>query len=372
MPSCRAGGFHFEEVRTHRVWPRDGTEAETVQGKLAAVGFTDRVGLSGNKHHVVYAAALADFCRVVRQVLGRDTILSIPYPSPRPAVGLDLVPGIAAGDVKGGSEMATYAPPVSHLVKLGRPEGLPESADYSIHGIGPEHVPELIRLLQDDELAWAESDLPDDYGQAHAWRALGQLRAEAAIEPLLDLLATQEDDKKWIDWITEEVPVVLGLIGPPALPIVAARLEQHRPGQLAVGYYARALTEVALRHPATRDDVIQHLSGLLKTAALNEPDLNGLVIGDLLDLNAVEAWPAIEQAFATDNVETFIAGDADAVKWKLGLGPKPERRRPPVFTTPPNRPPQMEQGHPTAKQRAEDRARQRKAEKRKKRKQRRK
>ncbi len=33
-----------------------------------------------------------------------------------------------------------------------------------------------------------------------------------------------------IDWITEEVPVVLGLIGPPALPIVAGRVEGRSSG----------------------------------------------------------------------------------------------------------------------------------------------
>lgn len=267
--------------------------------------------------------------------------------------------------------MATYAPPVSQLVKLGRPEGTTESGDYSTYGIGPEHIPELIRLLQDDELAWTDSDLPEVFAQVHAWRALGQLRAEAAIELLLDLLADQED-QDWNDWVTEEVPVVLGMIGPAALPATVTRLERHAPEQRAPSYYASALAEIAKRHPATRDEVIQHLCRVLETAAVNDPDLNGFVIGDLLDLEATEAWPTMERAFATGNVDTFIAGDTAEVKWELGLGPKPEGSRSPVFTSPTGWSTEKELARPTAKQRAEDRARQRKAEKRRERKKRRK
>src|SRR5829696_524944 len=101
--------------------------------------------------------------------------------------------------------MATYEPPVSRLVELGRPELTDRWPDYSTYGIGPGHAPELLRLLQDEELAWAEEETPSVYGQIHAWRALGQLKTEAAIEPLLDLLAGQEGDD-WNDWVTEEVP----------------------------------------------------------------------------------------------------------------------------------------------------------------------
>lgn len=64
--------------------------------------------------------------------------------------------------------METYTPPVNALLNLGRPDGGPENADYSKFGIGPEHVPELIRLMLDQELAWADSDSPVVYARIHA------------------------------------------------------------------------------------------------------------------------------------------------------------------------------------------------------------
>src|SRR5262249_18566437 len=180
-------------------------------------------------------------------------------------------------------EMAIYEPPVSRLTTLGRPEPVNEWADYSAFGIGAEHVLELIRLLQDRELAWADSNTPDPYAQAHAWRALGQLKAAAAIEPLLNLLAEQEGED-WNDWVTEDVPVALGMIGWAALAPVVTRLEQSRKLEHAPVEYAQALAEIAKHHPELRDEVVSRLCSFLESAAENNPALNGFVVGDLLDL----------------------------------------------------------------------------------------
>ncbi|MFO0872537.1 MAG: hypothetical protein U0575_01010 [Phycisphaerales bacterium] len=74
---------------------------------------------------------------------------------------------------------------------------------------------------------WHErTDWPDDpddtsvYASVHAWRALGQLRAEPVVDDLLAMLAPDagRDD----DWCLEEFPLVFALIGPPAIDRVAA------------------------------------------------------------------------------------------------------------------------------------------------------
>src|SRR5688572_25668566 len=112
--------------------------------------------------------------------------------------------------------MGSYNPPVAGLLKLGEAQFGGAWADYTAFGIGADHIPELIRLVQDQELVQMEDSAPEVYAQVHAWRTLGQLRAEAAIQPLLALLAEQEFDDR-DDWVSEEMPRVLGMIGPAAL-----------------------------------------------------------------------------------------------------------------------------------------------------------
>jgi hypothetical protein len=252
--------------------------------------------------------------------------------------------------------MTTYEPPVNRLTQLGRPSEPTERwVEYSSFGIGPEHIPEVIRLLRDQELAWSNEDTPGVYAQVHAWRVLGQLKAGTAVEPLLDLLAGQETED-WNDWVTEEVPHVLGMIGPPVIPAAAARLEQSRRLEHAPTYYADALAQVARQHPESRDDVVARLTSFLGAAAENNPLVNAFVISDLIDLKAVDSWPVIEKAFVIGEVDESIVGGPADVKWRLGLGPEPPRSAAWRMAR---------SAGLTAKDRAQQRAKKRKADKRK-------
>ena len=51
----------------------------------------------------------------------------------------------------------------------------------------------------------------------------------------------------------------------------------------------------------------------------NDPELNGGLVGELLDLEALESVSSIERAFAADLVDETIAGDWDDVQAELGL-----------------------------------------------------
>jgi hypothetical protein len=260
--------------------------------------------------------------------------------------------------------MQPYKPPVAGLLELGYPNEQPRWLDYATFGIGPEHVPELIRLVRDKELLDSipntEEEDPRWYGYIHAWRALGQLRAPEAIEPLVELLAAQSDDDAWSDWVNEEVPRVLAMIGPAAMPAVAARLEGHREGRWPAVGYGNALAEIAKQHPDTRAEAVGHITRSLEAATDNDDALNGFLISDLIDLEATESWPVIEHAFATGSVDESIAGDEADVKWRLGLGPEPPRRHG-YFGTSASGPPRA-----NAKQRFNERQRKKKLEKKKK------
>jgi hypothetical protein len=256
--------------------------------------------------------------------------------------------------------MGAYTPPVSSLLTLGYPHDLPAPVDYTALGIGPEHVPDLLRVLNDQELLESE---PECYARIYAWRALGQLRAPEAVEPLLALMATQEGED-WDDWLTEEVPGVLGLYGPGIIPAVVARLEQRGAAEWPPVYFAMALTAIAKHHPEARVEVIDQLCRVLDTAPVNSPVANAGIISDLIDLKAVEAWPVIERAYATGNVDEMVNGDVAHAKHYLGLGPKPPL---PLDST-------VRQHAPTggsnAKQRFNERQRKKKLEKKNKKKRR--
>jgi hypothetical protein len=253
--------------------------------------------------------------------------------------------------------MDTYSDPVASLLRLGRPQGHIADGDYPPYHLGPEHIPELIRLMQDQEIAFGEE--PECYAEIHAWRALAQLRAEEAVGPLLDHLAwnaAQEDD--WLDWIGEEVPIALAMIGPHVLPIIVERLKGCRSHERVVGDYGKVLRSIAERWPETRAETIAHLSSILDRAGENNPDVNGFIIADLIALKAVETWPTIERAFATGNVDEMILGGVADAKWRMGLGPEPPHLAPVGFFKP------LHQDS-NAKQRFDERMRKKKAEKKK-------
>lgn len=86
--------------------------------------------------------------------------------------------------------------------------------DYRTLGLEDRHVPALVRMATDDALHQAEERDPAVWAPVHAWRALAQLRAPAAAEPLLGLLERRIES----DWVYDEIPLVLGMIGPAALP----------------------------------------------------------------------------------------------------------------------------------------------------------
>jgi hypothetical protein len=50
-----------------------------------------------------------------------------------------------------------------------------------------------------------------------------------------------------------------------------------------------------------------------------DANFNGLLIGCLVDLNAAEAAPVMEQAFAANRVDLMLQGDWEEVQIQLGL-----------------------------------------------------
>ena len=215
----------------------------------------------------------------------------------------------------------SYAPPVDKLLTYGdahkhggNPQDWPE---YLELGIGPEHIPDLIRMATDEELRWADSESLEVWAPIHAWRTLGALHAEAAIEPLLSLL--KEIDENDDDWVQEELPEVYGRIGPAAIPALAAYMADKTHHLWARVAVVDSLEKIAKMHPESRDECVAILTRQLEQFAENDEELNGFLVSDLVKLKAVEAAPLMERAFAADRVDTFLMGDWYDVEVELGL-----------------------------------------------------
>ena len=210
---------------------------------------------------------------------------------------------------------SSYLPPVDRLLTYGDARNLIVSPSYADLGFAPEHIPDLIRLATDRQLLQSDSDSLEVWAPVHAWRVLGQLRAEAASAPLLSLFDVLDAD----EWIIEEMPKIYGQIGAVAIPALAGYLAE--PGHLLYSYVSASLClkEIGQQQPAVRADCVNLIAQRLADFATNDPTLNASLISDLLDLKAVEAAPLMERAFEARQVDLSLIGDWEDAQVELGL-----------------------------------------------------
>ena len=168
-------------------------------------------------------------------------------------------------------------------------------------GLCPEHIPALVEIA----CKWADrSEWPKDdtlYAPVHTWRALGQMGAVEAVEPLLAMQNSL--DELGDDWYLEEFHDVFGLIGPTAIPAMAAYLTDGRNSEYGRASSANGLCEVGKRHPDTRQQVVELLTTQLAGREPEMYSLNGLIVGYLVDLRAMESAEVIERAIAAGVVD---------------------------------------------------------------------
>lgn len=210
-----------------------------------------------------------------------------------------------------------YEEPVRGLLSLGDIDIEAPPLDYAKRGIGPEHVPSLIQMAGDMSLHWAEQDSTEVWAPVHAWRALGQLRAESAVRPLLELFRMIDDGDD--DWVAEDLPHALTEIGMAAVPALCEYLQDGRRGNFSRIAAAESISGVGLRYPETRETCVAALTAQLERHNDNDGELNGFLICFLMDHKAMESIPAIESAFADDAVNESIVGDWEDVQIAFGL-----------------------------------------------------
>ncbi|MDA0673052.1 MAG: hypothetical protein O3C67_05020 [Cyanobacteria bacterium] len=241
-----------------------------------------------------------------------------------------------------------YKPPVSNLLVYPTVTGY-QVKDWPNYvealGLTAEHIPALIDLMLDETFlqfwddAADEADLPDlepdvpDPASViiHAWRALGQLQAEAAIPALIKILTDYED----LEWAWEEIPVVLGMIGPAAIAPIHAVLGNPDISAGPKISLCDSFEKIVADYPDSRDRVVALLTDFLANPDNEDPDINGNVCLSLVKLKAVEAAEVMEAAYAENRVNPRMAGTWATVQVSLGLKSE-EDFAPEDFALPPD------------------------------------
>jgi hypothetical protein len=209
-----------------------------------------------------------------------------------------------------------YPPPLDRLLKLGaEPARRRTWPDYRLLGLEDRHAPALVRMATDPALHGAPERDPAVWAPVHAWRALGQLRAAAAADPLLALLRREIAN----DWVYAEVPAVLGMIGPAALTGATLLLFDDAGDEELRIAAAATIAAVGVEYPERRDEAAALLTKQLEDWGDQGPALNAFLVSGLAELRETAAAPLMEAAFAAGAVDLEVNGDWEDVQIELGL-----------------------------------------------------
>ena len=202
------------------------------------------------------------------------------------------------------------------LFQLGEIHPDDQWQDYPSYGITATHAPALLGLIGDTSLHNANVESDDIWVPQHAWRALGQVGDATSVKPLLLLL----DDTLLSDvWAAQELPQVMGMIGKSAVDEFADYLNNSAHSECARIICAEGLKCVVEQFPECRGLAINGLTSYLATPDNTAPDLNGIVVCCLLDLDAKESIEEIRAVYDMGNIDISFAGDIEDVEIDLGL-----------------------------------------------------
>ena len=210
-----------------------------------------------------------------------------------------------------------YLPPVGQLLEQGDCSRGTDWLDYSSLGITDEHIPQLIQLATDSRYLDDCSDNNGAWGPVHAWRALAQLKAVEAVEPLIGLLKRIEEKDE--DWILEEFPIVFQMMGKEAAPALMSYVQDWKNYLFARIAALEGIINIGKSDPEFKSECIQFLRTCLILYEEDDPGINANYIAGLTDLKDMDSLDLIEEAYEAGCVDEMVIGDWEDIQIKLGL-----------------------------------------------------
>jgi tetratricopeptide (TPR) repeat protein len=166
----------------------------------------------------------------------------------------------------------------------------------------------------------------------HALQILGDLGVEAAAQPLTACLDWDDE------WVSGALPKAYAGIGPAAIPVLQAYLEDNTHDQFARANASNSLAAIAKAHPSAKGAIVAYLTAFLCRPSADdsatEEDVTTFVIADLADLGDPSAYPAIKRAYDENRVNPQVIGLED-VEADFGLRPEPDYTK---LSVPPQEP----------------------------------
>lgn len=214
---------------------------------------------------------------------------------------------------------APYPPPLDELLRVGdASEYMASAARIEALGLTQAHVPDLVRMTRDRALNTAMSDTDEVWAPIHALHALKQFDVTEHVAELLPLFDVDTD------WFGSALPHVLQNTGAPGLELLGDYVRDRKRWIWGRAGAAETVPKIVAQQPELRERAVQILSDELAHSEANAPEMNGSLLGDLLELKAVEALPIIRRAFEQDLVDEMIAGDWTSVLVEFGQTPDPD------------------------------------------------
>ncbi len=209
-----------------------------------------------------------------------------------------------------------FPAPYDRLLAMGEVDGdfvaYKQFAGELGRGNAQEAVARLTAIALDRSFEQYDDDANPDLDDPRLWtrlHAVGILTqmgdaAQAAIEPLLPLLDDEDD------WLREELPVFYAHIGQPAVEPLRRILQNGELDTYRRTGAGDSLEQMAEHRPELRATIVPLLEQALIDAGQDDV-LASFLVCNLLDLNAKESLPLIQQAFAEDRVDLSVVGMED-------------------------------------------------------------
>lgn len=142
---------------------------------------------------------------------------------------------------------------------------------------------------------------------------LAQFREKQAYPFVYKLFSADAEmvDEAWGDFITEDLHRILASVSGGDVSLINKLVEDESAYEFVRSAALDAWLCLLRAKLKTRDEVISYFKTLFKKPCGEEDFLRGSLVGNCLDLKAVELLPEIEKSFAENKVELMLMGDWD-------------------------------------------------------------